>query len=173
MSLIYVTGIETAGKTTVCKGLKRHGFEAYDIDEGIAHFYNIRTGARSEWLASAEDRSEAWHQQNEYMMDREHVQRLAQQVHSKHIILCGTTQRDDVVLDLFDKVICLFLDEKRLKDRIAARGAGEFGYAPHEEQAILGWHKTSEGTYRKRGAHMIEASQPVDVVLEEVIEKIK
>ena len=58
MPFIYVTGIETAGKTTICRELKKLGYGAYDIDKGIAHYYNKATGGRSEWLVSAEDRSE-------------------------------------------------------------------------------------------------------------------
>lgn len=173
MSLIYITGIETAGKTTVCNELKKHGYEAYDIDEGIAHYYNKKSGQRSEWLGSAAARTEAWHQKNDYMMDRDQVAKYAEQATDKPIFLCGTTQNDNVVIDLFDKVIYLYLDEPTLRHRMDKRDSGEFGFAPHEKQAILSWHTSSEQNYRQRGATMIDATQPLDDVLNEIISAVQ
>lgn len=172
MSLIYVTGIETAGKTTNCNELGKRGYEAYDIDEGIAHYYNKQTGERSEWLSSAQTRTQAWHDQNDYMMDRNHVKRFAEQAKGKLIILCGTTQNDEVVLDLFDKIIYLCLDEATLKKRMEKRQQGEFAFAPHEKEAVLSWHKSSEEKYRARGAFMIDATQPVQEVTNQILKVV-
>ncbi len=169
MPLIYVTGIETAGKTSSCNELKRLGYEAHDIDDGIAHYYNKVTGKQSEWLSSEEARTQAWHDQNDYMMDREQVEKFKEAAKDKTIFLCGTTQSDEVVLDLFDKVIYLYLNEATLKQRMNSRHGGEFGFAPHEQEAILGWHKSSEAAYRKRGATMIDATQPLNTVVEKII----
>lgn len=169
MSLIYVTGIETAGKTSSCRALKRLGYEAYDIDQGIAHYYDTATGTRSEWLSSAAARTKEWHEQHDYMMDRAHVAKFKQAAKDRPIFLCGTTQSDEAVLDLFDKVIYLYLDEATLRQRMHNRGSGAFGFAPHEKKAILGWHKSSEAAYRKRGAVMIDATQPLHDVVTQII----
>ena len=173
MPLIYVTGIETAGKTTVCNELKKRGFEAYDSDEGVAHYYNKVTGERSEWLESPEERTETWHQQNDYSMDRSHVERLAEQAKNKPIFLCGTTQNDSAVLDLFNKVIYLYLDEATLKTRMTARKSGEFAFSPNEQAAILSWHKPSEDAYRKRGAVMLDATEPVSDVVKQILATVE
>jgi shikimate kinase len=169
MPLIYVTGIETAGKTSCCNELKRLCYEAYDIDKGIAHYYNKLTGKQSEWLNSAEARTKEWHEQNYYMMDRKHVEKFKLAAEDKLIFLCGTTQNDEVVLDLFDKVIYLYLDESTLRQRMNSRHSGEFAFAPHEQKAILGWHKPSEGMYRNHGATMIDATEPLDTVVNKII----
>lgn len=169
MSLIYVTGIETAGKTSSCNELQRRSYEAHDIDKGIAHYYNKVTGKQSEWLGSVEARTKKWHDENDYLMDRKKVEQFREAAKDKLIFLCGTTQNDDVVLDLFDKVIYLYLDEATLRQRMNSRNSGEFGFAPHEQKAVLGWHKSSEEAYRKRGATMIDATQPLDVVVDGII----
>lgn len=169
MSLTYLTGIETAGKTTVCNELKNQGYEAYDIDEGIAHYYNKKTGQRSEWLGSAAARTKSWHLENDYMMDRDHVAQIKKQAKDKPIFLCGTTQNDEVVLDLFDKIVYLSLDEDTLKARMDKRDSGEFGFAPHEKQAILSWHTSSENAYKKRGAVIVDATQPLGVVVRHIL----
>ncbi|HEY1645383.1 MAG TPA: AAA family ATPase [Candidatus Saccharimonadales bacterium] len=169
MPLIYVTGIETAGKTTACNELKKRGYEAYDIDKGIAHYYNKETGLQSEWIESADKRTEEWHQQNDYIMDRNHIKQFADQAKDKHVFLCGTTQNDNVVIDLFDKVIYLYLDEHTLRQRMNKRHSGEFAFAPHEQEAVLSWHKSSEKGYRERGAVMIDATLPVKQVTDEIL----
>jgi len=74
-----------------------------------------------------------------------------------------------VVLDLFDTVIYLYLDEATLRQRMAGRHAGQFAFAPHEQQAILGWRQSSEATYRSSGAVMIDAALPVEVVVSSVL----
>ncbi len=170
MALIYVTGIETAGKTTACKELKKRGFEAYDIDDGIAHYYDKTTGARSEWLESADKRTADWHVRNRYMMDRDHVRQFAGQAKDKNIFLCGTTQSDEVVLDLFDHIVYLYLDEATLKQRMAGRHAGEFAFATHEKLAILGWHKSVEDGYRKKGVVMVDATMSVRQVTDAILD---
>jgi len=172
MALIYITGIETAGKTTVCNELKRRGYEAHDIDKGIAHYYDNVTGKQSEWNGSAERRTKEWHETRDYMMDRAHVERFGEEAKHKMIFLCGTTQSDEVVLDLFDKIAYLYLDETTLRERMNKRLETEFAFALHEQQAVLSWHKSSEDVYRKRGAVMIDATQPVDAVVNEIISKV-
>jgi len=169
MSLIYVTGIETAGKTTACNELKKRGYEAHDFDEGIAHYYDKATGKQSEWLGSVEARTADWHQKNDYVMDRFYIERLAEQAKSKPIFLCGTTQNDEVVLDLSDKTVYLFLDEDTLRLRMNNRQSGKFAFAEHEQQAIISWHKSSEDGYRERGSTMIDATLPIEKVIESIL----
>ncbi len=169
MPLIYLTGIETAGKTTTCKELKKRGYEAYDVDEGIAHFYNIVTGKQGTWIDSATGRSEAWYNQHEYLMERSQVEELARKAKDKTIFLCGTTRLDFVVTDLFDQILYLYLDEATLRQRLAIRQSFEWGSAPYERDMILGWHKPTEDDYREYGATMIDATKPIDKVVDEIV----
>jgi len=169
MPLIYVTGIETAGKTSSCNELKRRGYEAHDIDDGIAHYYNKVTGKQSEWLESVEARTQEWHDQNNYVMDREQVKKFKEAAKDKPLFLCGTTQKDEAVLDLFDKVIYLYLDETTLKHRLNDRQPSELAFAPNEQEAILSWRKSSENNYRRRGATMVDATQPLSLVVDRII----
>ncbi len=169
MALIYVTGIETAGKTTSYNELKRRGYEAYDIDDGIAGYCNKLTGVRVEAATDTEKHAADWHERNAYMMDRQQVAAYVAKAKHKPIFLCGTTQSDEVVLDLFDKVIYLYLDETTLQQRMAKRGKGEFGFAPHEKAAILGWRKPCKEKYQQFGASMIDAAQPLEQVIDEIL----
>lgn len=173
MSLLYITGIETAGKTTACNELNQRGYEAHDIDEGIAHYYDKVTGEQSEWNGSAERRTPEWHATRAYMMDRAYVKKFAEQAKNKPIFLCGTTQNDEVVLDLFDKLVYLYLDETTLRQRMSQRLETEFAFALHEQEAVLSWHKSSEDKYRQLGAIMIDAAQPKNTVIDTLLNELK
>ena len=171
MALIYVTGIEAAGKTTVCKELIDRGYEAYDIDQGMAHFYNIITGKQATVASSAVKRTEAWYSQHVYRMDHTKVEHYRKKTKGKAVFLCGTTRSDYVVIDLFDEIVYLYLDEVTLIQRLRARKPFEFGSAAHERAMILGWRKPTEEDYRDFGATMINATKPLVEVIDEVIEK--
>ncbi|SRR6266702_1817770 len=173
MPLIYITGIEAAGKSTSTLELKKRGYETYDIDHGIAGYFNKNTGESSDGATDAEKHSPHWHKDNTYMMDRQQVEGYAKQAKDKAIFLCGTTQSDEVVLDLFDKVIYLYLDEETLKQRMARRVEGEFGFAPHEKEVILSWRVSSKDKYRKLGATMIDASLPIQEVVDAILREVK
>jgi len=169
MSLVYVTGIEAAGKTTTCQELKKRGYEAYDIDEGIAHFYNVVTGKQARWVDSPTGRSEAWYNQHEYMMERSKVEQLVKKAKDTTIFLCGTTRLDFLVIDVFDQIIYLYLDEATLRQRLSMRQSFEWGSAPYERDMILAWHKPTEDDYKEYGATMIDATQSVASVVDEIL----
>jgi dephospho-CoA kinase len=171
MALVYVTGIEAAGKSTVCKELQKRGYEAYDIDQdGISAWFNISTGEQFVWPESDLVRNEAWYKDHEYKMIRSSVEQFAKAARSKPIFLCGTTQSDAEVLDLFDVVVYLYLDEATLRRRLAKRTGRGFGGATHELAQILSWHKSSEAAYRERCALMIDATKPIDQVVDRILE---
>jgi hypothetical protein len=54
------------------------------------------------------------------------------------------------------------------KQRISTR-TSKFGKAPEELAAIIGWHATYEVAYRRFGAVIIDAAQPLDKVVEQLL----
>lgn len=169
MPLIYITGIEAAGKSTICNALKERGCEAYDIDHGIAYFCSIVTGKKAKPADAATKRTDTWYNQHIYMMDRTKVAQYREQAKDKPIFLCGTTRSDFVVIDLFDTIVYLYLDEATLKKRLQARKDFEFGHAPHEQAMILNWREPTENDYRDYGAVMIDATKSIETVIGEIL----
>ncbi len=49
--IIYITGIGGSGKSSVKEELKKRGYEAHDVDEGFANFFNIKTNEKVTALA--------------------------------------------------------------------------------------------------------------------------
>lgn len=84
------------------------------------------------------------------------------------VFLSGSVENERDVWDLFTATVCLVLDEATAKRRLMAR-SNPYGKAPDELANILEWNKTCEANYRRFGAAIIDASQPLDAVVEDVL----
>jgi len=173
MPLTYVTGNSGAGKSSVRKELQRRGYEAHDTDDdGITTWINKTTGQAVERPEDENSRTKEWYDQHEWKMSRQKVEAFAARAKNKPIFLCGSPSNADDMLDLYDKVVCLVVDKETLKNRIAGRTDHDFGKAPHELASILGWHDSFQDRYRDMGAVMINALQPVEKVVDEILDNI-
>jgi dephospho-CoA kinase len=169
--LIYVTGPSGAGKSTVRKELQTRGYEAHDTDEdGMSAWHNIETGEKVQRPSEAE-RSPDWYKHHAYRMSPERVKALAERAKNKLIFLCGIPSNDLELAEYYDKVICLVISEEVMKQRVASRETNNFGKAADELELMLYWHGKMLVRYEKFGATMIDATQPVETVIEEILEK--
>ncbi len=169
MSLIYVTGISGSGKSAVNDELKKRGYEVHGIDEDkIAEWYNNKTG-KLEGHKEPDERTEEWRSQVTYKVSRERVEEIAQKAVDRPVFLCGVAENDTELWDLFSKVFALSVDEPTLRHRITTRTSNDFGKLPHELKGILEWNKTGEQEYRKLGAVIIDATQPIEKVVDEIL----
>lgn len=69
---------------------------------------------------------------------------------------------------LFDRVVALVADIPTIERRLAAR-AGDYGKAPEELAAIVGWHHGFEESYRRFGAAIVDATRSLHEVADEVL----
>ena len=84
------------------------------------------------------------------------------------VFLCGTADGDASVWHLFSKVLALVADVPTLRRRIDTR-PNQFGKAPEELAAILGWQASYETDYRRYGAIIIDATSPLGKVVGEIL----
>lgn len=170
MALIYVTGISGAGKSTIAEELKKRGYEAYDADsEGFNAFYDRETGEKIETSKNDNPHSPEWGKKYIWKTSRKKVEELVAKAKKETIFLCGSSSNEKEIWDLLTKVICLVLDEKTLRHRIATRTSNDFGKADHELVDILEWNKASEENYRKVGASIVDTTQPLNVIVDEIL----
>lgn len=169
--IIYVTGISGSGKTTVCDELKRRSFEAYDTDnDGIAFFYHNETGQAITHPVAPEDRTPEWRAQYTWKALPETVEALRAKAASKAIFLCGATANDaDELWGAFARVFALTVDEATLRHRIINRDSNNFGKNAHEFNIVVEWQKTAATDYRKLGARLIDATQSVEQVADDIL----
>jgi len=174
MSLIYITGIPGTGKSSVREELLRRGYKAYGgAEDNIAAFYNNDTGQRLEGWIEAKDRTSEWKAKHTWKITRETVQKLKEQAKNEPIFLCAITRNDVSELwDLFDTVIALTIDEETLRQRLASRTNNDVGKTPDELQVILKRQQTASEDYKKFGAVMVDATQPIERVVEQILAEV-
>ena len=84
------------------------------------------------------------------------------------VFLSGSVDNELDVWDLFTAVVCLVVDEATLRRRLVAR-PDHYGKALDELANILEWNRTCEANYRRFGASIVDASRPLDAVVEDVL----
>lgn len=173
MPIIYITGVEGSGKSTVCSALASRGFAALDIDkEGLSARFVKITGERLIGQPSAKQRTAEWYNDREWRLPVEDVVRLKRQTGQNTIFLAGITENFDEIKDLFTKIICLTLDEVTTIYRVAHRSDNEFGKTPVELARILDNRALYEQKNRDSGSIMVDASQQLPQVVDDILSNI-
>ena len=113
--------------------------------------------------------SQAWFEDHRWLLRRSRVQELAEDAGTQTTFLCGLVQNDEELWDLFDVKICLILDEPTIRERLWQRSDNPFGRAPAELEAILRINAPLVAKYTALGADLIDSSQPVEYVVQEVL----
>jgi uridine kinase len=173
MPLIYITGPSGAGKSTVRNELVKRGYEAHDTDEdGMSAWYDNQTRESVEFL-KAKDRPADWFEKHDFRLSVERVKELADRAKTKLIFLCGIPANDNEFREYYDKIICLVIDTDTMRHRVATRTTNDFGKSPDELALMLYWHGKMLERYKEWGATMLDASQPLDEVISNVITESK
>ncbi|WP_219468041.1 AAA family ATPase [Nonomuraea rhizosphaerae] len=163
-----MTGVSGAGKSTVCGELRARGHVALDADnDGFSRWVGRTEG---EIVVDPPDPvPEGWLDRYGWAIVRERVEALAEKSRSRIAFLCGSVENEEDVRDLFDLVVCLVIDEDTLRHRLATRTTNTFGRHPEELAAALKWNPRMRAIYESRGAMVIDASAPVNEVVDTVI----
>ena len=169
MSLIFVTGIAGAGKSTVRAELLRRGFPAYDTDEDeIAQWRNRVTGEITPLLAEAH-RTREFLARNDWIADPARVRHLASDGASRTVFLCGSVGNEGEVWPLFDKVFLLSIDEATMRHRLLTRTSHDFGTKPHELELLIAWRNAIDDHYGRAGAIVVDACRAPAVVVDDIL----
>ena len=176
MSLIYITGVSGTGKSTILKELQARGYKAYGVDEnGYADWVNHETGNVDIFPHNDPDLVDMhqWFHHHAWVINAKKIAELKRRVDSSHttIFLCGAGIGEEAAWQYFDCVIALLIDPDTLKLRIAARTDNQYGKTSEELTRALAWQAKHNATYyAQRGAILVDATQPVEVVVGSVVE---
>lgn len=173
MSLYFVTGIAGSGKSQVTIELKARGIEAYDTDDdGLARWRDIKNGyIHPKSSIKQKDRTEEFLSGHEWIVPRSEVEKLAEKAKSKDIYLCGVAYNESQLWDLFKEVFALVIDDDTLKYRLKNRTTNDWGKQPHELQITLGIQQKANLTYKNDGYIVIDATQPINKVVNSILEQ--
>ena len=158
---ILVTGSSGTGKSTICRELGARGFRTVDGDRDLAYQGDPVTGERLP--TSVTGRASHWN----HLWDVTRSRDLAAADAGEIVFFCGDARNLDDVLDLFDAIVVLQIDDATLRRRLARRPASEFGATLDESDLVLRLHQ--EPSRWPSTATLIDATRAVDVVVDEIL----
>ena len=171
MPLIYVTGISASGKSAVLVELRARGFTAYGVDEDGYGKWLDDSGKDDVLPADGEALDmHRWMRDHDWVLDVAKIAMLKERSDrtNETVFLCGVAAGDGDAWGFFDVVCALVVDEETIKRRIDRR-ADAFGKRPDELTQILEWNAGYENTYRRFGATIIDGTQAVPRVVDDVL----
>jgi thymidylate kinase len=149
MRRILVTGMSGTGKSTALEELRRRGFQVVDTDEP----------GWTEWRA--EDGGRVWRE--------ERIAELLAVDRTGTLYVSGTVSNQGRFYPRFDAVVLLAAPADVLLGRIETRTTNHYGKTPGERDLILRHLAEIEPLLRATCTHEIDASQPVERVVAELV----
>lgn len=172
MSLIFITGISTSGKSTIATELQNRGYEAYDTEHnGMSAWFNKETGERTAEFGEMPERSKEWLDKHEWLISTERVAELAKKAQQgdKSIFLCGGSANEPEVRAMCSIVVWLKTDEQTIRKRVNNPRDHDYGTRPHELIRAIKANEEKEAEYREYGASMVDATEPIETVVGEIL----
>lgn len=165
-SLVYVTGVPGAGKSSIRRELRRLGYPAFGTDEdGIAAFFDVE-GCQVH-QGDVVDSGE-WRSAHSLRILPSRLDELAEAVGGR-IFVCGSAANEADVWDRFAAVVALVVDESTVHRRLDQRVGNNFGKSADERSKVLSWLHGYAENFRSYGAIIIDATRPIDEVADAVL----
>ena len=168
-----IEGVSGTGKTTVAEELQRRGYHVLHGDRELKYRGDPKTGEPlKEPIHESEWDKAAW-QQEHHLWNIDKV-KSAIADHSIPIsFFCGGCRNFSSFTDLLNGVFVLEVDDvnelfRRMDERVALDPT-DFGGKPEEKELVARLHTTKEDI--PEGGVVIDATQPLERVVDEILEK--
>ena len=145
-----MTGMSGTGKSTALGELEKRGFQVIDTDEP----------PWSEW--SDEDGGYVW--------PEDLIAKLLARNDGPTLYVSGTVSNQGRFYPQFDAVVLLSAPAQALLRRIESRTTNDYGKTSEQRELILGHLAQVEPLLRASCTHEIDATQPVDDVVAQLVE---
>jgi len=150
MRRILLTGMSGTGKSSALAELEQRGFQVVDTDLGG-------------WSVWSDD-------EGGYVWREELVAELLRREEGPTLYVSGTVSNQGQFYPQFDAVVLLHAPADVLLPRIAARTTNDYGKSRDERELVLSHLAEVEPLLRATCTHEIDASQPLEVVVERLVE---
>ncbi len=144
-----MTGLSGTGKSTALVELEKRGFEVVDTDDG----------GWSEWSVSEDG----------YVWDEQRMRDLLGREQGSTLYLSGTVSNQGRFYPRFDAIVLLSAPADVLLRRIATRTTNDYGKSSEDRDLILRHLAEVEPLLRATCTHEVDATQPIDAVVDELI----
>lgn len=147
MSVVFITGMSGAGKSTALKELERRGFETADTDYG-------------RWCHQVD---------GELVWDEPKIKALLDQERGGVLYLSGTVSNQGRFYDRFDAVVLLTAPHAVLLQRLRTRTTNNYGKTEAERLEVSHYIRTVEPLLRETATHVVHTEQPMSAVADSLV----
>lgn len=158
MKRILITGMSGTGKSTLIAELAARGHRAIDLD----------SDAWSEWVPVDGNPTGA-KSGHDWMWKEAEVTRLLSEEKGEALFVSGCAPNMRTFLARFEHVVLLSAPAEVLLERMASRTNNAYGKAPAEAAQVLANLREIEPKLRRIATCELDATLPVDEVLEKVL----
>ena len=149
MARVLVTGMSGTGKSTALDELGRRGYRVVDTD----------SPAWSEWIPAAD----------EWLWREDRMAELLASAEDDVLYVSGCVSNQGKFYDRFDAVVLLSAPLDVILERVAYRTTNDYGKTPGELDLIRFHLETVEPLLRATSTHELDASKPLDDVVEALV----
>jgi shikimate kinase len=173
---ILITGTSGSGKSAVGRVLSARGFQVIDADHDefqgmrIAYFKNKSSG---EPIQKPNPTPKHWSLENDWVWRVPLIQNCLAAVGNQINFVVGDSRNKEEVYGLFDVIFVLSTDDDTLRHRIHSRQDNHFGKDPEEFAWIMEQNKRIAAEVSWAGGVVIDASKPLNEVVEEILSQVK
>jgi broad-specificity NMP kinase len=163
-----ITGVAGTGKTTTAKELRRRGYAAYDTEEGFSYYADKQTGER---VHRPHEPTQEWYDKHHRVFDENILLNLFKKHPDEPLFICSITANQAKFYKDFDKIFLLTAPNQIIIHRLGTRTNNYFGRHPLDLQRVIGRHEEFDEELKAIGAHTIDASQPINQMVGEILEQ--
>ncbi|HEX6258635.1 MAG TPA: AAA family ATPase [Candidatus Saccharimonadales bacterium] len=142
-----ISGLPGTGKTSVCAELQARGYKAIDADRAFGYQDN-----------------------NDWLWKEEKIEKALNT--SETIFICGSASNRDAYIPRFKKVFILHVDDQTLKHRLLNRTSNNFGKDPDILAKQVARNQGVKEYSIKRGRVVIDATQPIEKVVDDILSQL-
>jgi dephospho-CoA kinase len=157
MGAYLITGNPGSGKSTMVAELTRRGLLAIDTDDIAAWVDDSGRTAQQPVPMTA-----AWLASHHWVWTRSAIERAVATARTSPVFFCGIAVNQREMLDVFDRVFVLTLDEQTQIDRLDTPDNADRNAAQRAE--IIDGRPVFEEQMRAAGAVVLDGRQPTAVL---------
>jgi dephospho-CoA kinase len=165
-----ITGVAGTGKSSVAKALQAMGYAAYDADAGFSYYANKNSGEK---VVRPANPSLDWYDKHERVFDENVLNNLFKKHSSELLFICSITANQSKFYPVFNKIFLLKAPDETIIKRLETRTNNHFGKHPLELQRVITRHEEFDEELLRAGAIAIDSTQPIEDVVEQILEQTK